>query len=64
MTITLRKYLFPYRTQKSSSNVPKILAGYPAGKIGVARFNIFPVSSVGRALGCKAGRKTKELAAL
>ena len=34
--------------------MPKILAGYPAGKIGVARFNIFPVSSVGRALGCKA----------
>ena len=34
VTITLRKYLFPYRTQKSSSNVPMILTGYPVGKIG------------------------------
>ena len=32
--ITWRKYLFPYRTQKSSSNVPKILVGFPAEKIG------------------------------
>ena len=32
--ITWRKYLFPYRTQKSSSNVPKIFVGYPAEKIG------------------------------
>ena len=32
--MTWRKYLYPYRTQKSSSNVPKILASYLAGKIG------------------------------
>ena len=36
--MTWRKYLFPYRTQKSSSNVPKILVGYPAGKIGCCQF--------------------------
>ena len=49
--ITWRKYLFPYRTQKSSSNVPKIFVGYPAEKIG-CRQVIFLFSSVGRALGC------------
>ena len=50
--ITRRKYLYPYRTQKSSSLVPKILVGYPAGKIGSRQFYIFLVSSVGRAFGC------------
>ena len=32
--IAVRVHLFPSRTQKSSLNVPKILVGYPAGKIG------------------------------
>ena len=50
--ITWRKYLFPYRTQKSSSNVPTIFAGYPAEKIGCCQIYIFLFSSVGRALGC------------
>ena len=36
--MTKRKYLYPYRTQKSSSLVLKILAGYPAGKIGSRQF--------------------------
>ena len=34
VTITKRKHLYPCRTQKLSSYVPKILAGCPAGKIG------------------------------
>ncbi len=42
VTMTLRKYLFPYRTQKSSSNVPKILVGYPAGKIGCCQILYIP----------------------
>ena len=50
--MTMRKYLFPFRTQKSSLSVPKILAGYPAGKIGCCQIYIFLFSSVGRALGC------------
>ena len=41
--------------------MPKILVGYPAGKIGCCQFYIFLVSSVGRALGCKADRKIKEV---
>ena len=32
--------------------MPKILAGYPAGKIGCCQFYIFSNSSVGRAPGC------------
>ena len=34
VTMTMRIHLFPYRTQKLSSLMPKILVGYPAGKIG------------------------------
>ena len=41
--------------------MPKILVGYPAGKIGCCQIYIFLVSSVGRALGCKADRKIKEV---
>ena len=36
--ITERKYLFPFRTQKSSSQVPTIPASYLAGKIGCRQF--------------------------
>ena len=32
--MTQRKHLYPCRTQKLSSKVPKILVGFPAGKIG------------------------------
>ena len=39
--ITWRKYLFPYRTQKSSSNVPTIFVGYPAEKIGCRQVFLF-----------------------
>ena len=44
--ITWRKYLFPYRTQKSSSNVPTIFAGYPAEKIGCRQFIISPLAQL------------------
>ena len=52
VTITMRIHLYPYRTQKLSSKVPKILVGFPAGKIGRRQIFIFLFSSVGRALGC------------
>ena len=42
VTITLRKHLYPSRTQKLSSIVPKILAGYPAGKIGSCQILYIP----------------------
>ena len=32
VTITLRKYPYPSRTRKSSSNVPTILEGSPPGR--------------------------------
>ena len=42
--------------------MPKILVGYPAGKIGCCQIlYIFLFSSVGRALGCRASRKTKKV---
>ena len=42
-----------------------LLVGYPAGKIGCCQIlYIFLFSSVGRALGCRADRKIKKLAAL
>ena len=44
--ITWRKYLFPYRTQKSSSNVPKIFAGYPAEKIGCRQIINSPLAQL------------------
>ena len=44
--ITKRKYLYPCRTQKSSSLVPKILVGYPAGKIGNRQFFFIIYSSL------------------
>ena len=44
--ITWRKYLFPYRTQKSSSNVPKIFVGYPAEKIGRRQFIYSPLAQL------------------
>ena len=37
-----RVHLFPYRTQKLSSFMPKILAGYPAGKIGRCQIFFMP----------------------
>ncbi len=37
--ITLRTHLFPFRTQKLSSAVPKILGGKLPGKIGRRRHN-------------------------
>ena len=44
--ITWRKYLFPYRTQKSSSNVPTIFVGYPAEKIGCRQIIISPLAQL------------------
>ena len=40
--ITLRKYPFPSRTRKSSSNVPTILASYLAWKIGYRQILYIP----------------------
>ena len=42
VTITTRNHLYPYRTQKLSSYMPKILAGYPAGKIGSCQAFFMP----------------------
>ena len=40
--ITMRIHLFPFRTQKLSSFVPKILGGQPPGKIGRCRHSAVP----------------------
>ena len=39
--MTQRIHLYPYRTQKLSSNVPKILVGFPTGKIGRRQIFIY-----------------------
>ena len=38
MLMTMRSHLFPFRTQKLSSFVPKILGGRLPGKIGRCRY--------------------------
>ena len=45
VTMIKRNHLYPYRTQKLSSKVPKILVGFPAGKIG-RRQNFILYSSI------------------
>ena len=44
VTMTARKHLYPYRTQKLSLPVLKILTGYPVGKI--RRCQIFIYSPI------------------
>ena len=46
VTITMRIHLYPYRTQKLSSFVPKILASYLAGKIGRCQFIYSPIAQL------------------
>ena len=42
VTIAERIHLFSYRTQKLSSLTPKVLRGYPRGRIGSCRIHIAP----------------------
>ena len=46
MPITRRSHLFPFRTQKLSSVVPKILGWRRPGKIGRCRLSLCPFSRV------------------
>ena len=63
--MTFRKIPVPIPNTEVKLNVPKILAGYPAGKIGCRQIlYIFLFSSVGRALGCEANLPRLKLAAL
>ena len=43
--IITRVHLFPFRTQKLSSYMPKILVGYPTGKIGSCQIFFMPKSN-------------------